>query len=79
MIRVSIERFLRGRGWGGEERSKKRDAYMVGHLFQNYDTIFVRFFATYTCDLSCFLLCVFFSPKYVAIFFSYVRSTQTYT
>ena len=28
---------------------------MVGHLFQNYDTIYVRFFATYTCDLSCFV------------------------
>ena len=26
---------------------------MVGHLFQNYDTIYVRFFATYTCILSC--------------------------
>ena len=28
---------------------------MVGHLFQNYDTIYVRFFATYTCVLSCFV------------------------
>ena len=27
---------------------------MVGHLFQNYDTIYMRFFATYTCVLSCF-------------------------
>ena len=26
---------------------------MVGHLFQNYDTIFVRFFPTYTCNHSC--------------------------
>ena len=40
---------------------------MVGHLFQNCDTIDVRFFATYTCDLSCF---VGFFPKYVTIFFS---------
>ena len=41
---------------------------MVGHLFQNYDTIYVRFFptvscytiyvrffVTYTCVLSCFV------------------------
>ena len=28
---------------------------MVGHLFQNYDTIYVQFFATYTCDLYCFV------------------------
>ena len=41
--------------------------YMFGHLFQNYDTIYVRFFATYTSDLSCF---VGFFPKYVTIFFS---------
>ena len=48
---------------------------MVGHLFQNYDTINVRFFATYTCDLSSF---VGFFPKYVYIFFPCVCSTQTY-
>ena len=48
---------------------------MVGHLFQNYDTINARFFATYTCDLSCF---VGFFPKYVSIFFPCVCSTQTY-
>ena len=40
---------------------------MVGYLFQNYDTIYVRFLATYTCDLSIF---VGFLPKYVTIFFS---------
>ena len=28
---------------------------MVGHLFQNYATIYVRFFVTYTCVLSCFV------------------------
>ena len=43
------------------------DQFMVGHLFQNYDTIYVRFFATYTCDFSCFVV---FFPKYVTIFFS---------
>ena len=42
--------------------------FMVGHLFpQNYDTIYVRFFATYTCHLSCSMgfffpcMCVFSS------------------
>ena len=38
---------------------------MVGHLFQNYDTIYVRFFATYSCDLSCFVV---FFHKYVTIY-----------
>ena len=57
---------------------------MVGHLFQNYDTIYVRFFATYTCNhshytiyvrfffchvyLRSFLLCEVFIPKYMTIF-----------
>ena len=56
---------------------------MVGHLFQNYDTIYVRFFPTYTCNHSyytiyvrffvtytCVLSCFvgFFIPKYVTIF-----------
>ena len=41
---------------GGEKKQKEKvkDAvsfYMVGHLFQNYDTIYVRFFVTYTCVL----------------------------
>ena len=56
---------------------------MVGHLFQNYDTIYVRFFPTYSCNHSCytiyvrcfchvylrsFLLCGVFIPKYMTIF-----------
>ena len=48
---------------------------MVGHLFQDYDTIYVRFFPTYTCNHSCytiylryFLLCGVFVPKYMTIF-----------
>ena len=56
---------------------------MVGHLFQNYDTIYVRFFPTYTCNLSrytiyvrffchvylrSFLLCGVFIPKDMTIF-----------
>ena len=43
--------------------SWKLSTYMVGHLFQNYDTMYVRFFPTYTCNhsyytiyvLSCFV------------------------
>ena len=33
---------------------------MVGHLFQNYDTIYVRFFPTYTCNHSCYTIYVRF-------------------
>ena len=44
---------------------------MVGHLFQNCDTIDVRFFATYTCDLSCF---VGFSPS----MWPFSSQTRTY-
>ena len=40
---------------------------MVEHSLQNYDTICVRFFARYTCNLFC---SVGFLPKYVSIFFS---------
>ena len=32
---------------------------LVGHLFQSYDTIYVRFFATYTCVLYCFVRFLF--------------------
>ena len=39
---------------------------MVGHLFQNYDTIYVRFFCH--VYLRSFLLCGFFIPKYMTIF-----------
>ena len=38
---------------------------MVGHLFQNYDTIHVRFFLTNTCNHSCYTI--------------YVRCFVTYT
>ena len=48
---------------------------MVGHLFQNYDTVYVRFLPTYTCNFS---NCMGFYPMYVTIFSSYVRSTHTY-
>ena len=41
---------------------------MVGHLFQNYDTIYVRFFPTYTCNHSCYTIYVRFIPKCMTIF-----------
>ena len=56
---------------------------IVGHLFQNYDTIQGRFLPTYTCNHSCYTIyvrcfatytCVlscfvgFFIPKYTTIF-----------
>ena len=44
---------------------------MVGHLFQNYDTIYVRFFATHNCHLSC---SVGFFPKYICVYFLFMRS-----
>ena len=59
-------------------------SHIVGHLFQNYHAIYVRFFPTYTCNHSCytiyiraffchvylrsFLLCGVFIPKYMTIF-----------
>ena len=61
---------------------------MVGHLFQNYDTIYVRFFPTYTCNHSCytiyvrsFLLCGVFVLKYMTIFLQtriYMRTKKTH-
>ena len=59
------------------------DKTMVGHLFQNYDTIYVRFFShvylqsfllhdirAFFCHvyLRSFLLCGVFIPKYMTIF-----------
>ena len=37
---------------------------MVGHLFQNYDTIYVRFFPTYTCNHPCYTIYVRFFVTY---------------
>ena len=66
-----------------EGKGRNSQFYMVGHLFQNYDTIYVRFFPTYTCNhssytiyvrffcsvyLRSFLLCGVFIPKYMTIF-----------
>ena len=49
---------------------------MVGHLFQNYDTIYVRYFATYT-----FLLCGVFNSKHMTIFLQtsiYMRTKKVH-
>ena len=42
---------------------------MVGHLFQNYETIYVRFFPTYTSNHSCYtILRAFFCHVYLRSF-----------
>ena len=62
---------------------------MVGHLFQNYHTIYVGFFPTYTCNHSCYKInvCFFchvylrFIPKYMTIFLQtriYMRTKKPY-
>ena len=42
---------------------------MVGHLFQNYDTTYVRFFPTYTCNHSCYTIYVRFFVTYTCVLF----------
>ena len=42
---------------------------MVDHLFQNYDTIYVRFFPTYTCNHSCYTIYVRFFVTYTCVLF----------
>ena len=45
---------------------------MVGHLFQNYETIYVRSFPTYTCNHSCYtILRAFFCHVYLRSFLLY--------
>ena len=46
-----------------------RHVLMVGHLFQNYDTIYVRFFPTYTCNHSCYTIYVCFFVTYTCVLF----------
>ena len=41
---------------------------MVGHLFQNYDTIYARFFLTYSCNHSCNMIYVRFFVTYTCVF-----------
>ena len=45
---------------------------MVGHLFQNYDTRYVRFFPTYTCNHSCNTIYVRFFVTYTCILSCFV-------
>ena len=47
--------------------------HMVGHLFQNYDTIYVRYFPTYTCNHSCYTIYVRFFATYTCVL-SYKRA-----
>ena len=62
---------------------------MVGHLFQNYDTIYGRFFPTYTCNHSCYTIYMRFFchvylrfiPKYMTVFLQtrmYMRTKNPY-
>ena len=49
---------------------RRHESYpMVGHLFQNYDTICVRFFPTYTCNHSCYTIYVRFFVTYTCVLF----------
>ena len=41
---------------------------MVSHLFQNYDTMYVRFFPTYTCNHSCYTIYVRFLSRILAFY-----------
>ena len=45
---------------------------MVVHLFQNYDTIYVRFFPTYTCNHSCYTIYVRFFATYTCVLSCFV-------
>ena len=45
---------------------------MVGHLFQNYDTIYVRFFPTYTCNHSYYTIYVRFFATYTCVLSCFV-------
>ena len=48
---------------------RRHESYpMVGHLFQNYDTICVRFFPTYTCNHSCYTIYVRFLSRILAFY-----------
>ena len=46
--------------------------HMVGHLFQNYDTIYVRYFPTYTCNHSCYTIYVRFFATYTCVLSCFV-------
>ena len=50
---------------------------MVGHLFQNYDTIYVRFFPTYTCNHSCYTIYVRFFATYTCVLSFYICAQKS--
>ena len=50
----------------------ERVSNMVGPLFQNYDTIYVRFFPTYTCNHSCYTIYVRFFVTYTCVLSCFV-------
>ena len=52
-----------------DDYEQYRHNTMVGHLFQNYDTIYVRFFPTYTCNHSCYTIYVRFFVTYTCVLF----------
>ena len=49
-------------------KTKKWHKSMVRHLFQNYDTIYVHFFPTYTCNHSCYTIYVRFLSRILAFY-----------
>jgi len=68
---------LKLQGLGGSSKASKwfqgylidrMQSTMVGHLFQNYDTIYVRFFPTYTCNHSCYTIYVRFLSRILAFY-----------
>ena len=46
--------------------------FMVGYLFQNYDTIYVRLFPTYACNHFCYTIYVRFFATYTCILSCFV-------
>ena len=57
--------------WGNGSKSRPLNytlsRNMVGHLFQNYDAIYVRFFPTYTCNHSCYTIYERFFATYTCV------------
>ena len=51
---------------------------MVGHMFQNYDTVYARFFPTYSCNHSCYTIYVRFLSRILAFFPALWVQTRIY-
>ena len=58
-VGILLIAFRARKGSGTFEKQAPDVMCMFGHLFQNYDTIHVRFFATYTCNLFCYFPIMF--------------------